>query len=99
MQMLLLGNEEEFIRMNALHSVRKVWALVVIPLNMVGSVALRQGSLGLGAGVAAGSGSRDWVWVADLVMPLTCIVVSCLTWTRRSATLTRMAVLSVNDSS
>jgi hypothetical protein len=35
--MSLSGNNEEFILMNTLHLARKVWALVVVPSNMVGS--------------------------------------------------------------
>jgi hypothetical protein len=51
--------------MNTLHLARKVQALAVVPSNVVGSAALRQGSLGLGAGATAGSGSRDQEQVAD----------------------------------
>jgi hypothetical protein len=76
MQMSLLFPDDEFILMKALHSARKVQALVVIPLNVVGRAALRHSSLGLGVGVAAGSGSRDWDQAADSATPSTCIVVS-----------------------
>jgi hypothetical protein len=85
--------------MNTLHSVRNVQALAVVLSKVVGSAALRQGSLGLGAAVTVGSGLRDWDWAADSAMPSTCIVVSCSTCTQRSAMPTRMATLSVNDSS
>jgi hypothetical protein len=99
MQTSLPGNDEAFILMNTLHSARNIRALVVVLSKVVGSAALRQGSLGLGAMLTAGSGSSDRDRVADSAMPSTCIVVSCSTCTRRSATPTRMAALSVNDSS
>jgi hypothetical protein len=83
--------------MNTLHSARNVRALAVMPLKVVGSAALRQGSLGLGMTVTAGSGSSDRDQVADLATPSTCIVVSCSTCTQRSAMPTRMAALSVNN--
>jgi hypothetical protein len=79
MRTSLSGNDDKFILMNALHLARKVQALAVIPLNVVGSAALRCGSLGLGAAAAAGSGSREWDWAADWATPSTCIVVSCST--------------------